>query len=117
MDNNNHDDIVRISDICVEINSEYTLSLKNVGHVLNIRLNMISTHILYKEGYDSLVFLLEWDHLCFSPTTHVKFCFLDLVGADSALTLCPVCFFNPKEEGRESKVQVIIIAWIRRAVC
>lgn len=65
---NNYVDIRRMSDICVEINSEYTLFLKNVGHVSNIRLNMVSTHILYKEVYDSLVFLLEWDHLCFSPT-------------------------------------------------
>ena len=51
MGNNNYADIVGIGDICVETNTGYTLELKNVRHVPDIRLNMISTHILDKEGY------------------------------------------------------------------
>ena len=51
MGNNNYVDIVGIGDICVETNTGYTLSLKNVRHVPNMHLNLISTHILDKEGY------------------------------------------------------------------
>ena len=36
---------------CVETNTGYTLALKDVRHVPDMHLNMISTHILDKEGY------------------------------------------------------------------
>ena len=51
MGNNSYADIVGIGDICVETNTGCTLALKNVRHVLDMRLNLISTHILDKEGY------------------------------------------------------------------
>ena len=51
MGNNSYADIMGIGDICVETNIGYTLELKNVRHVLDMRLNLISTHILDKEGY------------------------------------------------------------------
>ena len=51
MGNNSYVDIVGIGDICVETNIGYTLTLGNVRHVPNLRLNLISTHILDKEGY------------------------------------------------------------------
>ena len=51
MGNDSYADIVRICDICVRANIEYTLILKDVRHVLKIRLNLISTHVLDKEGY------------------------------------------------------------------
>ena len=50
MGNNSYIDIVGIRDVCVETNIGYTLALKNVYHVLDMHLNMISTHILDKEG-------------------------------------------------------------------
>ena len=40
-----------ISDICVRTNTRYTLILKDVRHVPKIHLNLISTHVLDKEGY------------------------------------------------------------------
>ena len=48
---NNYVDIVKNGDICVETNTGYTLTLKNVWHVLHMRLNLISNHILDKESY------------------------------------------------------------------
>ena len=51
MGNNSYANIVGNEDICVETSIGYTLELKNVQHVLDMRLNLISTHILDKEGY------------------------------------------------------------------
>ena len=51
MGNDSYADIVGIGDICVRANTGYTLILKDVRHVLNIHLNLISTHVLDKEGY------------------------------------------------------------------
>ena len=51
MGNNSYADIVGIGDVCVETNTGYTLALKNVRHVPDMLLNLISTHILNKEGY------------------------------------------------------------------
>ena len=51
MDNKSYADIVGIRDFFVETNTRYTLALKNVRHVPDMRLNLISTHILDKEGY------------------------------------------------------------------
>lgn len=48
MDNDNFVDTVGIIDIFVEFNIEYTLTLKDVWHVLNMRLNVISIHVLEK---------------------------------------------------------------------
>ena len=49
--NNSYADIVGIGDVYVETNTGYTLALKTVQHVPDMRLNLISTHILDKEGY------------------------------------------------------------------
>ena len=51
MGNDSYMDIVGIGDICVKANTGYTLILKDVRHVPDIRLNLISTHVLDKEGY------------------------------------------------------------------
>ena len=51
MGNDSYADIVGIGDICVRDNTGYTLILKDVRHVPDIRLNLISTHVLEKEGY------------------------------------------------------------------
>ena len=51
MGNDSYVDIVGICDICVRANTGYTLILKDVRHVPEIRLNLISTHVLDKEGY------------------------------------------------------------------
>ena len=51
MGNNSYADIVGIGDVCVETNTGYTLALRDVQHVPDMHLNMISTHIMDKEGY------------------------------------------------------------------
>ena len=51
MGNDSYADIVGISDICVRANTGYTLILKDVRYVPNICQNLISTHVLDKEGY------------------------------------------------------------------
>ena len=92
MGNNSYVDIVGIGDVCVEINTGYTLELKNVRHVPDMHLNMIFTHILVKEGYGnyfgdgkwrlskgSLV-LVGWKICCKLYKTQVKMC-KDVVSA------------------------------------
>ena len=49
--NDSYTDIVGNGDICVRAKIGYTLILKDVGHVPDIRLNLISTYVLDKEGY------------------------------------------------------------------
>ena len=51
MGNDSYVDIVGIGDICVKANTGYTLILKAMRHVSDIRLNLISTNVLDKEGY------------------------------------------------------------------
>uniref|UniRef100_A0A2N9EW40 Integrase catalytic domain-containing protein n=1 Tax=Fagus sylvatica TaxID=28930 RepID=A0A2N9EW40_FAGSY len=53
MGNKSYADIVRIGDICVETNTGYTLKLKDVRHIPDMRLNLISVSVLDKEGYES----------------------------------------------------------------
>ena len=53
MGNDSYANIVGICDICVRANTRYILILKDVRHVPDIHLNLISTHILNKEGYDN----------------------------------------------------------------
>ena len=51
MGNDSYADIVGIGDIYVRANTGYTLTLKDMRHVSDIHLNLISTHVLDKEGY------------------------------------------------------------------
>ena len=51
MGNNSYADIVGTRDVYVKTNTRYTLALKNVRYVPDMGLNLISTHILDKEGY------------------------------------------------------------------
>jgi hypothetical protein len=53
MGNKSYADIVGIGDICVETNTGYTLKLKDVRHIPDMRLNLISISVLDKEGYES----------------------------------------------------------------
>ena len=47
MGNDSYADIVGIGDICVRVNTRYILILKDVRHVSDICLNLISTHVGY----------------------------------------------------------------------
>ena len=60
MGNDSYANIMGIGDICVRANTEYTLILKNVRHVPDIHLNLISTHVLNKEGYGNYFCNGKW---------------------------------------------------------
>ena len=60
MGNDSYADIVGIGDIYVRTNTGYTLILKDVRHVPDIRLNLISTHVLDKEGYGNYFCGEKW---------------------------------------------------------
>ena len=53
-------------ELCAETNTGYTLALKNVRHVPAMCLNLISTHILNKEGYGNYLEMVNGD----SPKDH-----------------------------------------------
>ena len=60
MGNDSYANIVGIGDICVKANTGYTLILKDVRHVLDIRLNLISTNVPDKEGYGNYFCDEKW---------------------------------------------------------
>ena len=60
MGNKSYADIMGIGDICVETNTGYTLKLKDVRHIPDMRLNLISTSVLDKEGYESHLGNSKW---------------------------------------------------------
>ena len=78
--------------ICVKANTGYTLILKDVRHAPDIRLNLISTHVLVKEGdgnyfgdgkwrlYKGSLVLAGWKICCALYKTQVKMC-KDVVSA------------------------------------
>jgi len=51
MGNNSVANIVGISDVCVQTNISFTLTPKDVPHVLDLRLNLISVHALNLVGF------------------------------------------------------------------
>jgi hypothetical protein len=53
MGNEDLSKIVGIGDICLETNVDYKLLLKDMRHVPDIRLNLISTEKLDSEGYNN----------------------------------------------------------------
>ena len=61
MGNNSYVDIAGIGDVCVETNTRYTLALRDVQHVPDMHLNMISIHILDKEGYGTILEMVNGD--------------------------------------------------------
>ena len=51
MGNKSVSQIVGIGDICIQTSIGCTLTLKDVRHVLDLRLNLISVYMLDKDGY------------------------------------------------------------------
>ena len=60
MGNKSYADIMGIGDICVETNTGYTLKLKDVRHIPDMRLNLISVSVLDKECYESHLGNSKW---------------------------------------------------------
>ena len=53
MGNNNNADIMRVGDMCTQTNIGYTLTLKDMRHMPNLCLNLISVHALDLAEYHS----------------------------------------------------------------
>ena len=53
MGNSSHSKIVGIGDVCLETNMEYKLTLKDVRHVPDLCLNLMSGFALDKQGYEN----------------------------------------------------------------
>ena len=78
--------IVGISNICVQTEVSYTITLKNVRHVPNLCLNLHSTSTLDKEGYEHFIGKGTWKLIkgsfvvvkgkmcCLLYKTHLKIC-------------------------------------------
>ena len=60
MGNDSYANIVGIDDMCVRANTGYTLILKDVRHVPDICLDLISTLVLDKEGYGNYFRSGKW---------------------------------------------------------
>lgn len=53
MGNDNVSKIISMENICLETSTRYSLVLRDVRHVLDIRLNLISTGKLDNEGFSN----------------------------------------------------------------
>ena len=51
----NYSKIVEISVVCIKTNAGSTIRLKDVRHVLNLRMNVLSTLAMDREGYCNLL--------------------------------------------------------------
>ena len=61
--NNSYADLVGIGDVCVETNTGYTLALKDVQHVPDMRLNLISTIFWIKKAMATILEIVDGDFL------------------------------------------------------
>ena len=60
MGNKSVSHIARIGDICIQTSMECTLMLKDVRHILDLRLNLIFMHILDNDGYNHFIISGNW---------------------------------------------------------
>jgi hypothetical protein len=58
--NDDKSKIVGKGDVCLETNNDFCLTLKDVRHVPDMRLNLISTRLLDEEGYTSVFGDRKW---------------------------------------------------------
>ena len=60
MGNKSVSHIIGIGDICMQTSMGCTLTLKDVRHILDLRLNLIFVHILDKDGYNHFISSSNW---------------------------------------------------------
>ena len=60
MGNKSVSQIVGICDICIQTSKGCTLTLKDVRHILDLRLNLIYVHMLDKDGYNHFISSGNW---------------------------------------------------------
>ena len=54
-------EIERIGDICIQTSMGCTLTRKDVQHIPDLRLNLISVHMLDKDGYNHFISSGNWN--------------------------------------------------------
>ena len=118
MGNDSYADIMGIGDFCVRANTGYTLTLKVVRHVPDIRLNLISTHVLDKEVYDNYFHDGKWkltkeslvfaggNICCTLYKTQVKLC-KDVVSATQEDSL-PNLWHRRLAHMSEKRLQILV---------
>ena len=78
MENSSHSKIVGIGDVCFETNMGCKLTLKDVRHVPNLRLNLMSDFVLDKQGYGNHFGKGKWKltkgHWLLQKEQHVALC-------------------------------------------
>ena len=60
MGNKSASQITGIGDICIQTSMGRTLTLKDVRHIPNLRLNLICVHMLDKDGYNHFINSGNW---------------------------------------------------------
>ena len=60
MGNKSVSQITRIGDICIQTSKGCTLTLKDVRHIPDLRLNLISVHMVDKDGYNHFINCGNW---------------------------------------------------------
>ena len=60
MGNKSVSQITGIGDICIQTSMECTLTLKDVQHILDLHLNLISVHMRDKDGYNHFINNGNW---------------------------------------------------------
>ena len=60
MGNKSVSQIAKIGDICIQTSMGCTLTLKDVQHIPNLRLNLISMHMLDNDGYNHFINSGNW---------------------------------------------------------
>ena len=60
MGNKSVSQIVGIGDICIQTSMGCTLTLKDVRHILDLRLNLISVYMMDKDGHNHFISSGNW---------------------------------------------------------
>ena len=60
MGNRSVSHIAEIDDICIQTSMRCTLTLKDVRHIPDLRLNLISVYMLDKDGYNHFIHSGNW---------------------------------------------------------
>ena len=61
MGNKSVSQIAGIDDICIQTSMGCTLTLKDVRHIPDLRLNLISMHMMDKDGYNHFITSGNWN--------------------------------------------------------
>ena len=97
MGNKNTSQIVGVGNVCMQTKTSCIMTLKNVSHVLDLWLNLLSTSALDKEGYEHYTVQDTWkltkgsvvvNDIGFQDTLEIHKGQLNIVGDDASPKFC-----------------------------